>query len=55
VFRPGSYVAIVGGRVLFQGGGGLNGTVALPLCPYPQHAHYKGAGNPEDAASFECR
>ncbi len=26
-----------------------------PLCPYPQHAHYKGSGNSEDAASFECR
>ncbi len=26
-----------------------------PLCPYPQHAHYKGAGDPNDAASFECR
>jgi feruloyl esterase len=26
-----------------------------PLCPYPQYAHYKGLGNPEDAASFECR
>lgn len=26
-----------------------------PLCPYPQHAHYKGNGNPNDAASFECR
>jgi feruloyl esterase len=26
-----------------------------PLCAYPQHAHYKGQGNPEDAASFECR
>ncbi len=26
-----------------------------PLCAYPQHAHYKGEGNPEDAASFECR
>ncbi len=26
-----------------------------PLCPHPQHTHYKGAGNPEDAASFECR
>jgi feruloyl esterase len=26
-----------------------------PLCPYPSHAHYKGAGDPEDAASFECR
>lgn len=26
-----------------------------PLCAYPAHAHYKGQGNPEDAASFECR
>jgi pimeloyl-ACP methyl ester carboxylesterase len=25
-----------------------------PLCAYPQHATYKGQGNPEDAASFEC-
>jgi hypothetical protein len=26
-----------------------------PLCAYPQHAHYKGSGNPEDAANFDCR
>ena len=26
-----------------------------PLCPYPQHAHYKGTGDPNDAANFECR
>ena len=26
-----------------------------PLCAYPLHAHYKGQGNPEDAANFECR
>lgn len=26
-----------------------------PLCAYPQYAHYKGQGNPEDAANFECR
>jgi feruloyl esterase len=26
-----------------------------PLCAYPLHAHYKGNGNPEDAANFECR
>ncbi|HEU4626266.1 MAG TPA: tannase/feruloyl esterase family alpha/beta hydrolase [Steroidobacteraceae bacterium] len=26
-----------------------------PLCPYPQHAHYKGSGDPQSAASFECR
>jgi feruloyl esterase len=26
-----------------------------PLCPFPAHAHYKGQGDPEQAASFECR
>jgi feruloyl esterase len=26
-----------------------------PLCAYPLHAHYKGQGNAEDAANFECR
>jgi hypothetical protein len=26
-----------------------------PLCPYPQHAHYKGTGDSENAANFECR
>ena len=26
-----------------------------PLCAYPLHARYKGTGNPDDAASFECR
>jgi pimeloyl-ACP methyl ester carboxylesterase len=26
-----------------------------PLCAYPKHAQYKGQGDPEDAASFECR
>jgi feruloyl esterase len=26
-----------------------------PLCAYPLHPHYKGQGNPEDAANFECR
>jgi feruloyl esterase len=26
-----------------------------PLCPYPSHAQYKGTGDSEDAASFECR
>jgi hypothetical protein len=25
-----------------------------PLCPYPQAAKYKGSGNPNDAANFEC-
>jgi len=26
-----------------------------PLCPYPKHAQYKGQGDIEDAANFECR
>jgi feruloyl esterase len=26
-----------------------------PLCPYPQHARYKGQGNIEDAANFSCQ
>lgn len=26
-----------------------------PLCAYPTYAHYKGTGNADDAANFECR
>jgi feruloyl esterase len=26
-----------------------------PLCPYPQSAHYKGAGSTDDAANFVCK
>ncbi len=26
-----------------------------PLCPHPSYAHYKGTGDVNDAASFECR
>ncbi|MFN8094644.1 MAG: tannase/feruloyl esterase family alpha/beta hydrolase [Vicinamibacteria bacterium] len=26
-----------------------------PLCAYPKHAQYRGAGDAESAASFECR
>jgi feruloyl esterase len=26
-----------------------------PLCPYPEHAQYKGQGNTDDASNFECR
>ncbi|MDT8399624.1 MAG: tannase/feruloyl esterase family alpha/beta hydrolase [Pseudomonadales bacterium] len=29
--------------------------VSRPLCPYPQHPHYRGSGDSKDAASFECR
>jgi feruloyl esterase len=26
-----------------------------PLCPFPSHAQYNGAGDPENAASYSCR
>jgi hypothetical protein len=26
-----------------------------PLCAYPQHAHYTGSGDTQDAKNFECR
>ncbi len=26
-----------------------------PLCPYPQHARYKGEGDIQDAGNFECK
>jgi feruloyl esterase len=26
-----------------------------PLCAWPQHAQYKGSGNPENTANFTCR
>ena len=29
-------------------------TTTRPLCAYPQAARYKGKGDPNDAASFEC-
>ncbi len=28
--------------------------VSRPLCPYPKVARYKGSGNPDEAANFEC-
>jgi feruloyl esterase len=33
-----------------------NGAVARsrPLCPYPQHAQYKGSGSTDEAESFTC-
>ena len=36
---------------------GVNGVVdrLRPLCPYPQVAVYKGQGDTNDAANFECR
>ena len=37
-----------------------NGTAVFPgrsrpLCAYPQHAHYKGTGDTENASNFSCR
>jgi feruloyl esterase len=29
--------------------------VSRPLCPYPQHPHYTGNGDVNDASNFECR
>ena len=26
-----------------------------PLCAYPAHAQYKGSGDPQDAANYDCR
>jgi feruloyl esterase len=35
-------------------GGEAAKPVTRPLCPYPQIAHYKGAGDTNDAANFDC-
>ena len=29
-------------------------TLTRPLCPYPQSAHYRGSGDPNDAENFVC-
>jgi feruloyl esterase len=29
-------------------------TMTRPLCPHPQAARYKGKGDTNDAANFEC-
>lgn len=41
-------------RILAQGTAVFPGR-SRPLCPYPQHAHYNGQGDPEKAESFSCR
>ena len=28
--------------------------ITRPVCPYPQYAKYKGAGNVKDAANWAC-
>jgi len=37
-----------------DGDPGKGVTMTRPLCPYPQEAHYKGAGDTNSAASFTC-
>jgi len=32
----------------------LRSTMTRPLCAYPETAKYKGSGDPNDAANFEC-
>jgi len=32
-----------------------DGKLSRPLCAYPQLPHYRGSGDPNEAASFECR
>jgi feruloyl esterase len=43
-------------RLIGSGPSPLDSTKTLtrPLCPYPQQAKYKGSGDTNDAASFEC-
>ncbi|MBP1847676.1 feruloyl esterase [Rhizobium petrolearium] len=36
-------------------GGAAPADRTRPLCPYPSYAHYKGEGDANNAASFECR
>ena len=43
-------------RLIGSGPSPLDATKTLtrPLCPYPQQAKYKGSGDTNDAANFEC-
>jgi hypothetical protein len=35
--------------------GGIGRDRTRPLCPFPQHAKYKGSGSINDAANFKCQ
>ena len=39
----------------FEGQDRAHAKMTRPLCPYPQAAKYKGSGDPNDAANFECQ
>jgi feruloyl esterase len=43
-------------RLVASGASPLDSTQTLtrPLCPYPQQARYKGSGDANDEANFEC-
>ena len=45
--------AIIGSK--FEGQDRLHAMMTRPLCPYPKAAKYKGSGDPNDAANFECQ
>jgi len=38
----------------FEGEDSKHAKMTRPLCPYPQAAKYRGSGDPNDAANFEC-
>jgi feruloyl esterase len=38
----------------FEGQDRTRAKMTRPLCQYPQAAKYKGSGDPNDAANFEC-
>jgi feruloyl esterase len=38
----------------FEGQDRTHAKMTRPLCPYPQAAKYKGSGDPNNAANFEC-
>ena len=42
-------------RILATGRTPAGGTRTRPLCAFPEVAVYDGTGNPDDAASFDCR
>ena len=33
---------------------GTGNNMTRPLCAYPNVAHYKGTGDPNDASNFQC-
>ena len=46
------YPHVKGGGMMGMGGGEVYRT--RPVCPYPKQARYKGTGDINDAANFEC-